>query len=263
MTTAFRKGAAYVALFTGMGLISGPALAQYASGGKSQDNRMSGDMSYMQPQHERTASSTTTQTRTTQIQQPARAQPQAVEPAAGYDDTRFADFTGFYVGGDVGYGMGNADISGAPVGGDVGLDGWNGGLFGGYGYDTGNTWLGWLGGYIGLEGGYTWNDMDGNIGASSYSKGDSWHATLRPGLVLNEDALGYGIIGYSRAEFETPTGDDDLDGLILGAGAEFNTKTAMKTRLEYQYTTYEDANIGGTSIDPHDNVIKLGLVFRL
>jgi opacity protein-like surface antigen len=185
----------------------------------------------------------------------------AIEPAAGRNesenDDMFDDFTGFYAGGDVGYQIGSAEVGGGE--GDVGLDGFNGGLFAGYGFSHS---FGWLGGYAGVEAGYEWSGADGDLGGTSFEKDHAWLVTFRPGLTMHEDTMAYGILGYSRAEFEAGADDENLDGLVLGAGAEFDTDTAFKTRLEYTYTNYEDASIGGTDFDEHENNIKLGLLFR-
>ena len=173
----------------------------------------------------------------------------------GYDN-----FTGPYVGGDVGYSFGNFDV-GDPAGpdGDVGLDGWNGGLFAGYGMEHDFDWL--HGAYAGFELGHEWSASDGSLGANSFDKNRAWLLTFRPGATYG-DALGYGIIGYSRAEFEGNGADDDLDGLVLGAGATFDTGTAVKTRLEYTYTTYEDSDLAGVGFDGQDSNIKVGAVFQ-
>jgi outer membrane immunogenic protein len=187
----------------------------------------------------------------------------SIEPAAGsggYATDPYKDFTGPYVGGDIGYNIGSYDVN-DPAGpdGDVGLDGFEGGLFLGYGY---NHNFSWLGGYAGLELGYEWSGADGQLAGGGYEKDHAWLVTFRPGIAMHEDALAYGVIGYSRAEFESNGNEEDLDGLVLGAGSEFSTRSPVKLRLEYTYTTYEDANLGNVNFDGHENQLKAGAVFR-
>lgn len=170
-----------------------------------------------------------------------------IEPAAGQNVNPYDDFTGIYGGGEVGYGFTD----------DV--DGWNGGLFLGYGFEHK---FDMLGAYIGMEIGYEWSDGDGDTAGLSFEKDHAWIATLRPGFTVMGDGLGYGIVGYSRAEFESGGDDEYLDGLVLGLGTQFNTGTAFKPRLEYTYTNYEDATIGGTSFAATENTVKLGVVFQ-
>jgi outer membrane immunogenic protein len=194
-------------------------------------------------------------------QSPNMAPPSTIEPYTGSDrDGPYDDFKGFYGGGDIGYGIDSAEVN-DPLGpdGDVGLKGVNGDLFLGYGFEHSFSWLG---GYAGLELGYEWSGVEGSLAGVSYEKNQAWNVSFRPGLSLHQDTLGYGIIGYSRGEFSAAGEETDLDGFILGAGAEFDTNTAFKTRLEYTYTNYEDGNFAGTGFEPQENNIKLGALFR-
>jgi len=183
-----------------------------------------------------------------------------IEPAAGRNTNPYDDFTGVYVGGDIGYAIGSYNVNN-PLGtdGDVGLDGINGGIFVGYGFEHNFKWLG---AYAGIEAGYEWSDADGSIGGDSYEKNHAWLVTFRPGISMHQDTLGYGIIGYSRAEFEGAGGDEDFNGLVLGAGAQFDTNTALKPRLEYTFTNYEDDDIAGVGFDGHENNIKIGAILQ-
>lgn len=245
-------GAAVAALL-GVALNATPAFAQ-----KNGEN-LSDNMTYIEDPGPREQEPQPLPERQSSVETDQSAFVSDVEPAGG-DQNTGEDFTGFYAGADVGFGIGSAEVSGGGPSGDAGLDGWNGGVFAGYGYTTESDWIG---GYIGLEGGYTWNSMDGDVDGVTFEKGNSWHATLRPGVVMNDDTLGYLIAGYSRANFEAGASDEDLDGLILGAGAEFDSETPLKLRLEYQYTTYKDDEIGGIDVEPQDNVLKVGAVYRL
>ncbi len=159
----------------------------------------------------------------------------------------YDDFTGLYGGIDGGY----------DVGGD--LDGWNAGLFAGYGheFDLYNTAI-----YTAIELGYEWSDGDDDSGGVGYEKNHAWLATIKPGMKVSEDILGYGILGYSRAEYESSGDDEDLDGLVLGLGGEFDTNTVFKPRLEYTYTQYEEQDVGGLSLDPEEHDVKIGAVFQ-
>ena len=171
--------------------------------------------------------------------------------------------TGPYVGGNIGYTIGSADTSIGGISNDTGLDGFQGGLLAGYGFqfDPGFMSSVWSG-YTGLEFGYDWSDVDGDAFGVGVEKKDSWSVTLRPGVTYGNTALGYGIIGYSRTKFEAGPDDEHLDGLVLGAGTEFGDMGPLKARVEYVYTNYEDTDIGGANFDAHDNTIKLGGVLH-
>lgn len=163
------------------------------------------------------------------------------------DANPYDDFTGVYGGAQAGYGF------------TEDLEGWQGGVFLGYGMEHD---MNPLGAYGGVEFGYDWGGFDGDTAGVPYEKDNAWNVTFRPGATIRDNALGYGIIGYSRAEFESNGAEDDLDGLILGLGAQFDTDTPFKPRLEYTYTNYEDTSVGGTNLDPNENAIKLGGFFQ-
>ena len=182
------------------------------------------------------------------------------------------DFTGPYVGGTVGYSWGDfdADVTTGGIGvasDDPDMDGWQGGFLGGYGFqfDTGMS-HGWNG-FLGLEAGYEWSSADGSVFGVDVDKEDTVLLTLRPGMAWGDTALGYGIIGYSRTQFEADGEEEWLDGLVLGAGTELYTVGPFKTRLEYVYTNYEDAEYdlgGGTAlnVEGQEHALKLGGIFR-
>lgn len=172
----------------------------------------------------------------------SRTETKTTREASAYDD-----FTGFYGGGDVGYAFTD----------DV--EGWNGGLFLGYGFEHR---FDILGAYAGVELAHEWSNAEGSTGVLSYEKDRAWILSVRPGVTIMGDGLGYGIIGYSRAEFEGAGDDDQLDGLVLGVGSQFNTGTAFKPRVEYTHTNYEAGNLGGTSFEATENVVKVGAVFQ-
>lgn len=227
-------------------VVSVPASAQQFQA-KDQDRLMRGAQ-YTPPPAQRAQPAP-------QPQQVTEAQRAAqIAPAAGRQVTYDA-FTGPYIGANVGYGIGSASTEAD----NVGMDGFSAGGFVGFGF-THN--MGWLGGYGGVELGYEWNDANGSLGGVGFDRDHNWTATFRPGVVLGQSALGYGIVGYSRARFEAGDGRDWLHGLVLGAGSEFHTASPLKLRVEYTYTNYEDTNIGGIDFDHHENTIKLGALAR-
>ncbi len=110
-----------------------------------------------------------------------------------------------------------------------------------------------------IEGHYGWaNGSDGGI-----ERDNEWGVSFRPGMsiisnTLNLETVPYAILGYKRAEIETPAGDNWHDGFELGLGTELVAWDHMSTRLEYSHTFYEEK--GG--IDPDDDSIRLGLGYR-
>lgn len=232
------------AAIIGLVAINNNAYAQsYSKGGESS---LLKDTKRIETEQRPTSSMYDTDTITSQ-----RTTYQSTKSYANYDKSEdgnpYNDFTGLYGGGNVGYAF------------TEDLEGFDGGLFAGYGFEHDFSMLG---AYAGLEFGYDWSSADGTTGGTVYEKDHAWMASFRPGVTIMEDGLGYAIIGYSNAEIETATGNGDFEGLQLGLGGQFNTNTAFKTRLEYVYTDYGEENIGSTSFDLKENQIKLGAVFQ-
>ena len=229
-------------------IAAAPAQAQQAYA-KNNENIL-GSATYAEPEPERQAQADTEDLLDAEAETVTR-----YEPAAGDEG---GDFTGPYIGADIGYNFGGADINN-PAGpdGDEDLEDWEGGVFAGYGMAD---LFGWFG-YAGIELGYDWSGAEETLGGFSYEKDEAFKATFRPGVAMDQ-ALGYAILGYSRASFESNLGDDDFDGFIIGAGAQFDTATPLKLRLEYAYTNYEEGNLGPVDFEPHDSALKAGAVFQ-
>jgi opacity protein-like surface antigen len=110
-----------------------------------------------------------------------------------------------------------------------------------------------------LEAHYGWNNADDD----GFSRDTEWGISFRPGLGIISNTLDletkpYAIIGYKRAEIETPTGDNDHDGFELGIGTELVAWDHMSTRLEYSHTWFEEKG----DFNPDDDSIRLGLGYR-
>ncbi|NCC22626.1 MAG: porin family protein [Alphaproteobacteria bacterium] len=227
-----------------------------AQGYTKGEPRMIDEAQYQQPQTRTAPPPLMTRNQQAPMEREAMRAAQT-EPAAG-SDPWYADFTGPYAGADVGYAMGSYEITSPAA--DLALDGMEYGVFAGFGFAQ--NFLPWLGGYGGIEAAYYWSEQDGDVTGVGFEKDENIVLTVRPGVTFNQDVLGYGILGWSYANFEGRGTDEDLHGLVLGAGAEFDTQTPLNFRLEYTYTNYEDSNLGISSFDGHENNIKLGALLR-
>ena len=217
-----------------------------ANNAKDHDNTL-GSANYVQPEKQADAA------------QPA-AEEAAVEPAAGYSTGTLKDFSGPYVGADFGYNWARADID-TPAGslGSANMDGWGGGGFVGYG-----TTLDMMGGmYLGGELGYDWINAEDDVAGGSVRERNDFRATIRPGWAIDK-FLGYGIAGYSRADFRADPGDSkSANGYVVGLGTEFSTGMPIKARLEYTYSGFEHEDVGSVvEIKPRDTEIRVGLLYQ-
>lgn len=193
----------------------------------------------------------------------------AIADSYNSDVARDGSFNGPYLGGSVNYNWtgGDATRTGFGSSDDIKVNGAEGGVLVGYGwqFDPGFLDKVWSG-YTAIELGYDWSgsNNDGALG-TYFNKNQGVSVSLRPGFAWGNQALGYGIIGYSRSEFDVGGDEKWLDGYSLGLGTELAVVGPFKTRLEYVYTNYDEENFNtgvNTNYEPVDNAVKLGAVFH-
>jgi outer membrane immunogenic protein len=191
------------------------------------------------------------------------------------------DFTGPVVGLSLAYSWGTVD--GALTDGtttfsdDTDLSGFEGGLFAGYRYQFPSKFV------FGAEIGGNISNADGSYSITDgvdtaelkFEKKHQFYIDLKPGYVVQDNTLLYGLVGYQNTKFEAEgfwhgtsvgTDDDTFGGLRLGAGIEYMTEANTSFRLQYHYTAYSDKtyNYPGYTEkwDGHDSTIELGLAYN-
>lgn len=220
--------------------VASPAMAKEAKG----DPNIFDDVQFIKPE------SAPMTTPVASAPEPELPPPAVIEPPKSC-----SKFEGVYLGADIGYSYGEMEVSALGVSNDGNLNGINGGAFIGFTVKM-------LGGYLGVEVGHEWSGADGNVGAVTFDRNTAWNFSVRPGIELTDNVLGYAILGYSSAEYEALGVDERFGGALFGAGFEMDTGTPLRARLEYTYTNYSGENIGGIDFDPNNNNIKLGLLYR-
>lgn len=150
------------------------------------------------------------------------------------------DWTGFYVGGQIGYA--NVDTNLPGIDGDDVI----GGIIAGYDYDFG-TWV--------LGGGLDFDFADINL-AGAASVENVFRAKLRGGYKIGNGLL-YATGGYANADTNT-LGDDD--GYFIGAGYEHLIADQFSVGGEVLYHEFD--NFNSTGIDVDATTIQLRGTFR-
>ncbi len=96
---------------------------------------------------------------------------------------------------------------------------------------------------------------------------------VRAGFKISANGMVYAKGGYTNAQAKlsytdatgTVTGSDELDGVRLGAGAEFKVMENAFVRLEYRYSDYGEYDFQGvaTGLDAnrHQGVVGFGFLF--
>lgn len=202
------------------------------------------------------------------IQRPVyKAPPAGVMPVA-------YDWTGFYVGGHVGYGW--ADKSWQDGFGLFGIsqraNGFLGGGQAGFNYQVGQF-------VFGVEGDMSWSGMKGstNTLASSFNTDVDWTATLTGRLGMAFDRwLVYGKGGAAWARdrystnFYTLPGTEVTDtrlGWTVGAGVEYAFAPQWTAKLEYNYMDFGTRSVSfapgfSTDIDQQVHAVKFGVNYK-
>lgn len=167
-------------------------------------------------------------------------------------------FSGPYVG--VQIGLDNYEIQGEDVFADgdeydgLSGNGVEGGIYAGYDYSLGNT-------FVGVEVSADLSDAkmsyNDTIDEATISAEETYGASARFGAMLNGSTALYGRAGWANTKFKASINDvsasDRDDALVLGAGIETRVG-AGSLRVEYVRTDYAD--------EVKNNRVALGYGFR-
>lgn len=184
-------------------------------------------------------------------------------------------WAGGYVGGQIGYGWGSSRFSDEDDTVKVKPDGFLGGLYAGYNFDTGSEFI------VGLDGDVTYNGLKGSIN----DDGDHlesklrWSGAVRARLGVAYDrflpylagGVAFGDIKNSvTIDGETYSHRKTRTGWTVGAGFDYAATDNVIMRLEYRYTDYGrkdfTGSVGGLDFDVRNkfkvNEIRLGVAYK-
>jgi outer membrane immunogenic protein len=188
--------------------------------------------------------------------------PRAAEPVApAYIAPVAFDWTGFYVGANIGYGFkGDFDDNA-----DLGIDdanGFTGGVQAGYNYQFNPL-------VVGIEGEI---DYSGISDRFEDVRGDlNWRGSVTPRLGFAIDRfLPYVKGGLAFGSVEVDTGDKDdnvLWGWTAGVGAEYAVTNNVSVRAEYNYTdlttdSFTTAEAGTFDAGYKGSDVKVGVNYK-
>lgn len=203
------------------------------------------------------------------------APPSMMSPASVYN------WSGAYIGLDAGYLWGSADHSfsnGAPSGGSD-PDGFIGGAYAGYNWQSGPV-------VFGVETDFEGGSVDGsfvdNTGITSAGTTSlNWQGSLRARLgYADRNMLYYATGGWAYGDFDFGGGpgyapvtngySDTMNGWTLGAGMEMMFTQNWIGRLEYRYTDFGTAkgtvaptySFVNMPVDVSTNAIRAGISYK-
>jgi outer membrane immunogenic protein len=179
-------------------------------------------------------------------------------------------WSGFYLGGTLGHGMGRTSVDGDAGRFSNDQSGGTIGLLGGYNWST----HGFL---VGVEGDAKIARISGSAiaGGNDIEQNLRWMGTMRvrAGVLAAPALLIYGLAGVSAADITLRgavlgggKADELFLGLQVGGGAEVKLTEQWSLRAEYTYTNFakEQAGSVGSSnnFDPSIHAIQAGIVYR-
>lgn len=167
------------------------------------------------------------------------------------------NWTGLYAGVNLG-GDFARDKLGAASTGSINPGTVFGGLQGGYNFQTG-PWV------LGAEADVGYGRAKGTNGAVSFEKNWSGTVRARAGYAF-DNVLVYGTGGLAWANFKLADGVDSRTttraGWTVGGGLEYAVNRNISVKGEYLYADYGEANVGVTSHDLSDHLVRVGVNYR-
>ncbi len=178
-------------------------------------------------------------------------------PAAPMETPPLNTWSGPYAGVTLGYGFAGKTSTAT---GDIDTDGFIGGGFAGYNFQSGMF-------VYGAEGDVNYSDLSGDNGVTSARSGIDGSLRARMGVAVTDDILLYGTAGGAaqRLKISDPAGSDSqaMLGWTAGAGVDVKLTEQVFGRVEYRYTDFgsQDFNTGSgsQSVDTSSNRVSVGL----
>lgn len=177
------------------------------------------------------------------------------------------NWSGFYIGGHLGYGWGRDKITDMVTGvtGSSDANAFLGGAQAGYNWQVGQ----WV---FGIEGDWSWTDAKGDVaipGAIVNTK-TNWYSTATGRLGYAVDNwLWYVKGGGAWADTDTAIGGVSVgktrSGWTIGGGVEYGLTPNWSAKLEYNYLDFGKDDIGapiGVRSDMQAHLLKAGLNYR-
>lgn len=175
---------------------------------------------------------------------PVVVEPAVVAPVAVFTPVT-PDWTGFYVGGQIGYGDLDADngttsssVSGATYG-----------LLAGYNYDFRNNFV------LGAEVSYDWSDISG----SGIEVDNLTTLKAKAGYTVGSSLL-YATAGWSWADASFAGNDYSDNGWVAGVGVDYLLNPNWIVGAEVLYRDFSDFD--GTGVDADGTTFAVKAAYR-
>jgi len=187
---------------------------------------------------------------------------QAPEPAMPMEEPPVASWTGAYAGLTLGYGFAGR-ANDRTTGNSISTDGFVGGAFVGYNYDTGTGIV------AGLEGDVGYSGVDGSNAGTEVKSGVDGSLRARLGYAVSPQILLYTTAGGAAKRVSVTEGgikdSNTAMGWTAGVGTDVKVTDNIFARAEYRYSDYgRDTYLTGSGlrdVDSRDHKVQFGVGF--
>lgn len=178
---------------------------------------------------------------------------------APIEELPVASWAGPYAGIQLGYGFGG-ESEDETNGNSIDTDGFVGGAFAGYNWETGGI-------VAGIEGDIGYSGVEGSNAGTDVESGVEGSLRARLGYVLTPDILLYTTAGGAAKRLEVTEGGvsdaNTMVGWTAGVGTDVKITEQVFGRVEYRYTDYGSENFatgtGSGDVDAKDHRIQFGV----
>ncbi|WP_315922714.1 porin family protein [Mesorhizobium sp. SP-1A] len=97
--------------------------------------------------------------------------------------------------------------------------------------------------YLGGEGNLDFSGFDMSVGGEKIKKDLGYGATGRLGYEFSPRYLGYGLVGYERADIEVGGSKETFNGIRFGAGVETKVQDNISVRTEVSQSRLKNDDV--------------------
>lgn len=97
--------------------------------------------------------------------------------------------------------------------------------------------------YFGAEGNLDFSGVNMTVDGRKFKKDIGYGITGKIGYEFSRNYLGYGLVGYERADIKVGGRKEGFDGIRYGAGVERKIKKNISARSEISYSTLKNDGV--------------------
>lgn len=159
----------------------------------------------------------------------------------------------WFGGASIGANLSTSQLESGPVRIDIGAQNYQVGIEGGFDFRVSGPFS------IGALARYDWADAKASLFGVDAKYNGIWTVAGKLTYHINSGAEVYGLLGYSGTTFKLADMSDDKRGLMYGLGLEIRLQeTPVTLFAEWNRTTFKEEDVGGFTLKPAVDVVRVG-----